>query len=136
MPSAASLVVVGPDRIHDIWAHARERIKCAIEKTGLSDFADVEADVLRGGQLLWLAWNGETIEAAATTQLTQVGQRKVCTVTACAGEHRERWLPLFSHIERYAKAEGCATMRIWGRRGWERILHGYEVSNVILEKEL
>ena len=136
MPSTVELVCVEPDRIHDIWGHARERIRCAMEQTGLSDFADVEADVLRGGQLLWLAWNGETIEAAATTQLTSVGARKVCTLTACAGERRERWLPLFSHIERYAKAEQCSIMRVFGRRGWERVLDGYEVTNVVLEKEL
>ena len=137
MPSTASrLICTPPGHIHDVWMHAKGRIKCAIEQTGLSDFADVEADVLRGGQLLWLAWNGETIEAAATTQITTVGAKRVCVLTACAGEHRERWLPLFSHIERYAKGERCSIMRVFGRRGWERVLDGYEVTNVVLEKEL
>jgi hypothetical protein len=136
MPSTVELVCVAPDRIHDIWSHAAPRIRSAIERTGLSDFAELEQDVLRGGQLLWLAWDGETIEAAATTHLTMVGPRKVCVITSCAGEHKERWLPLLSHIERYAKAEGCAIMRIFGRHGWQRVLSGYEVSNVVMDKEL
>ena len=136
MPSTAELICVDPALIHDVWAHARGRIQSAIEQTGLSDFGEVEKDILRGGQLLWLAWNGEAIEAAATTQLTRIGDRKVCTLTACAGEHRERWLPLFGTIEAYAKAEGCAVMRVFGRKGWSRVLDGYRVEHVVLEKEL
>jgi hypothetical protein len=57
-------------------------------------------------------------------------------LTACAGHQRERWLPLFKKIEDYAEDEGCSTMRIYGRRGWERVLDGYRAEYVILEKAL
>ena len=136
MPSTVELVCVDPERVHDVWAHVAPRIRSAIERTGLSDFAELERDVLRGGQQLWLAWNGEAIEAAATTHLTLVGPQKVCVITTCAGEHMKQWLPLLSYIERYAKAEGCAIIRIFGRHGWQRVLPEYEVSNVVLDKEL
>lgn len=39
-----------------------------MEKGRLSDFAAVERDVLAERALLWLAWNGETIKAAAVTR--------------------------------------------------------------------
>ena len=131
MRSMVDLVCVGPDQIFDFWPHARSLIKAAVDRTNLSDFADIENQVLSGDQLLWLAWSGK-IEAAATTHLA----RNVCTLTACSGHDRERWLPLFAKIEKYATDEGATTMRIYGRRGWERVLEGYRVEHVILERSL
>lgn len=125
------LLCVDPKEVHQIWPYAGAMIRAAIERTDLSDFADIERDVLSGDQLLWLAVS-DRIEAAATTHLS----RNVCTLTACSGHHRERWLPLFAQIEKYAKDEGCKAMRIYGRRGWERVLDGYHVEHVVLEKDL
>ena len=125
------LICVDPDRVAEIWPHARSLIKSAIERTNLTDFEDVEQQVLAGEQLLWLAWS-DRIEAAATTHLS----RNVCTLTACSGHQRERWLPLFRAIEQYARNEGTKAMRIYGRKGWERVLDGYRAEYVILEKGL
>jgi len=118
-----------------MWPHVRDLIRAAVERTGLSSFADIEADVLTGNQLVWIAWDGKEILAAATTQLTKP-LSKVCTLTACSGYDREQWLPLFAQIEQYAANEGCTKMRIYGRKGWERVLDGYRVEHVILEKGL
>ena len=131
MPSSVDLICVPPNEVEKIWEYAGGMIRAAIERTDLSDFADIEKDVLAGDQLLWLAIS-DHIEAAATTHLS----RGVCTLTACSGHHRERWLPLFARIEKYAKDEGCSTMRIYGRKGWERVLDGYHVEHVVLEKDL
>lgn len=126
---SVDLLCVNPADIQKTWPIARGLIRAAIERTNLSDFADIENDVLAGNQLLWLAIS-DHIEAAATTHLA----RNICTLTACSGHNRERWLPLFSRIEKYAKDEGCSRMRIWGRPGWQRVLDGYHVEHVVLEK--
>ncbi len=126
-----NLICVAPDRVEEFWPHAKGLIRAAIEATDISDFADIERQVLNGGQLLWLAWSGK-IEAAATTQI--IG--RVCTLVACSGHNRERWQPLMDKIEQYAMDEGCSTLRIYGRRGWERVLKDYRVEYVILEKAL
>lgn len=128
---SVDLLCVEPKEVHQIWPYAGGMIRAAIERTNLSDFADIERGVLAGNQLLWLAVS-DHIEAAATTHLS----RDVCTLTACSGHQRERWLPLFKKIEQYAAAEGCKTMRIYGRKGWERVLDGYRAEYVILEKQL
>jgi len=128
---SVDLLCVNPNDVQKVWPLARDLILAAIERTNLSDFADIEKDVLAGDQLLWLAIS-DRVEAAATTHLS----RNVCTLTACSGHQRERWLPLFARIEKYATDEGCSTMRIYGRRGWERVLDGYKVEHVILEKAL
>jgi hypothetical protein len=128
---SVDLLCVNPADVAKTWPIARDLIKAAIERTELSDFADIEKAVLDGRQLLWLAIS-DRVEAAATTSLA----RNVCTLVACSGHQRERWLPLFAKIEKYAKDEGCHTMRIYGRKGWERVLDGYKAEYVILEKSL
>lgn len=125
------LICVDPARVSEFWPFAGPMIRAAIERTGLSEFEDIEKQVLAGEQLLWLAWS-DRIEAAATTHLS----RDICTLTACSGHQRERWLPLFEAIEQYAKNEGAKAMRIYGRKGWERVLDGYRTEYVILEKGL
>src|SRR4051812_24620338 len=110
MPLACELICIDPEKVFDFWPHARGLIKSAVDATELSSFEDIEHQVLNGEQLLWLAWS-DKIEAAATTHLS----RGVCTIVACAGHQRERWLPLFDQIETYAKNEGCRCVRIFGR---------------------
>lgn len=129
------LLCVDPKNVHQIWPQAKQLIKTAIERTDLSDFADIEYDVLSGDQLLWLAIS-DHIEAAATTHLIKARGKPVLIITACSGAQRERWLPLFARIEKYAKDEGASRIRIYGRRGWERALVGYRVEHVILERAL
>lgn len=132
---SVELVCVDPARIDEMWPHVRDKIRSAVERTELSSFADIESDVLTGMQLVWIAWNGGEIMAAATTQLVKPYD-KVCVLTACSGYDRAQWLSLFDQIENYAKAEGCTKMRIFGRKGWERVLDGYRVEHVVLEKAL
>jgi hypothetical protein len=134
-PHPVDLDCVDPKTVDQIWPLARALIKTAIDKTGLSDFADIERDVLCGDQLLWLAIS-DHIEAAATTHLIKTSGKPVLVITACSGSQRERWLPLKAQIESYARAEGCSRVRIYGRRGWERALNDYRAEYVILEKVL
>lgn len=128
---SVDLLCVNPKEVSQIWEYAGGLIRAAIERTDLGDFEYIEANVMGGNQLLWLAIS-DRIEAAATTHLS----RNVCTITACSGHQRERWLPLLAKIEKYAKDEGCHTMRLGGRKGWERVLSGYRVEHVILEKAI
>jgi hypothetical protein len=139
MRSSAELLCVDPKRIHEIWPHVAPLLRRAIARTGLSAFADIEQDILRGNALLWLAVGGEggatAIEAAASTSLQQTDGGKVCIITACAGADMARWLPLINHIEAYAKEEGCRCVRIFGRKGWLRVLEGYRATSVVLDKQ-
>jgi hypothetical protein len=130
------LVCVDPARISEVWPLVRERVRLAIEHTGLSDFGPIEEDVLAGDQLLWLAWDQPSIIAVATTHKTKVGTRSIVTMTACQGYDRPTWMPLLAQIEQYAKDEGCSALRIFGRRGWQRVLGEYKVENIVMEKAL
>lgn len=125
------LICVDPARVGEFWPYAKWLIKAAIEATDLSKFEDMEKQVLAGEQLLWLAVS-DKIEAAATTKLSH----NVCTLVACSGENRSRWLPLLEEIEAYARDEGCRCVRIFGRKGWQRVLTNYRVEHIVLERAL
>ena len=132
----AEIVCADPARICEIWPHVRPLLERACRRTGLNAFADFEADILAGRSLVWLAWNGSTIEAAAATSLINSELGKVCVITLCAGRGMQRWLKLVERIEAYASDEGCARIRIFGRKGWLRVLGGYEARHVVMDKRL
>lgn len=111
-------------------------LKAAVDRTNLGRFQEVEDSVLDGDGLLWIATVDKKIAAAATTVLVKCEHGLVCVLTACGGNDMSQWLPLLAGIEKYAKAENCMALRVFGRKGWERALEGYEVTNVVLEKGL
>ena len=133
---ACSLICVGPSRVAALWPFARPLIVAAMRRGAISDFSGVERDVLDGRALLWLAWDGQEIAAAAVTELSQVHGRKLCTIVACGGRMRRRWLHLIAELETFARREGCEATRMYARRGWIRVLPDYRATRVILEKEL
>jgi hypothetical protein len=133
---ACQLICVDPAQVHEFWPHVASLIKAAMEKGRLSSFTDVEHAVRNGRALLWLAWNGETVKAAAVTELSQANAETFCTIVACGGHDRAQWLPLLAELEAYGRAQGCAAMRIYGRRGWRKLLPEYRTTRVLLEKEL
>lgn len=105
-------------------------------RTDLGHTADIERDLFEGDGLLWLILNGATIEAAAATLLVKTDRHLVCLITAIGGENMRHWLPLLEQVETWAKAEGAALVRIFGRPGWVRVLKNYRVKNVVLERAL
>jgi hypothetical protein len=136
MPSTVELVCVEPDQVSELWPHVSPLLKAACCRTKLNAFADIEADILAGRSLLWMAWNGRTVESAAATILINSEIGKVCIITVCGGSDMKRWLPLIEQIEAYARAEGCKRVRIYGRKGWLQLLDGFEEKHVIMDKEL
>lgn len=122
--------------VADLWPRVKEHLFSAVRRTDLSHTEDIERDLMEGDGLLWLICDGKTIEAAGATLLVNTDKHLVCLITALGGENMDKWLPLLSQIEDWARAEGAALVRIMGRPGWARVLKGYEVSNVVLEKSL
>ena len=45
-------------------------------------------------------------------------------------------LPLISEIKAYAEQEGCRCVRIFGRKGWGRVLDGYQQTHAIIDKHV
>lgn len=136
MPSKVEIACVEPGRVGEIWPLVAPLLKSAIDRTRLSAWRDIADDIFYGDSLLWVAIEGEKILCATATSLQKTDFGTVCVITACGGTDMRRWIDLLARIESYAKAEGCRCTRIFGRRGWMRVLDGYSMSSVVLEKEL
>lgn len=132
-PSARP-VFIPSERAHLIWPHAEGLIDNAFRRTGLNSIDDSRADVLAGNALLWIVWDGCAITAALVTKIVKPHDTKICILVACGGEGN--WPVLIETIEQYARGEGCAITRIYGRKGWQRVLKNYEVTRVVLDKEI
>jgi hypothetical protein len=130
------VICVDPSRVSEVWPHVAHFIKAAAERGDLTTYESLRASVFERGSLLWLACCGHNIEAAAITELMRSAKSKVCIVTACGGVDMKRWLPLLEKIEDFAQDEGCDCVRIFGRRGWKRLLKHYTENKIVLERRL
>ncbi len=127
---------VPADKARDVWPYVNGRIWRAMNRGGLGSYRIVKDMILDGRAMLWLAQDGERIHAVAVTSLAITEWRKVCEITALAGSGMRNWFAFLPAIERYAKNEGCSSMRLMGRKGWARVLKDYKSKHVILEKDL
>src|SRR5215831_18645332 len=85
-------ICVDPTRVHEAWPLVAPLIRRAAERDDLSDLARIARDLHTGLALLWLAWDGRAVHAAAVTQLDIANGHKFCTITACGGRGLQRWL--------------------------------------------
>lgn len=99
---------------------------------------DLPARIADGRVLLWVAVDEDTGEvyAAMTTELVPMRLGLVCWMGQCGGRGMREWAQFHVKIEEYARAEGCVKVVLKGRFGWERVLDGYRVRTVTLEKVL
>jgi hypothetical protein len=70
------------------------------------------------------------------TEIVRYPRSTRCVLFLCAGDGLDRWLHHLGEIEAWARAQGCDAMEVAGRKGWARVLKGYELVNVMLRKEL
>ena len=130
------LVCVHPDLLPRLWPMVKDMIFTAVKNADLGHTADVEKEVMHGNGVLWLAIEDDEIRGALATVLVKTDQRLVCMITALGGHRMKDWFHFLPQIEAWAKSEGATRMRLYGRRGWVRLLKDYYVSNVVMEKEL
>lgn len=135
MPSKVDLVCVDPAKVHQFWPFVEEMLLNAVLRGG-GDFENIRQATLRGNDLLWLAWDGDKVLAAATTRIGTIAGRKICTIAACGGSGWKNFGHLIEGLENFAIGEGCTAVRIEGRKGWQRVLQDYDVRYVVIEKEL
>lgn len=130
------LICIPPTIVHYLWPKVAPMMHAAVKRTNLCHTDDLDNDILRGDGLLWVATEGNEIHAAATVSLQKMNDGMVCVITACAGDGIDNWLELIGPIEEWAKVEGASSVRIYGRRGWKRVLPDYQETNIVIEKAL
>lgn len=135
-----SIVVtaLSPDDAASQWPILRGMIDVGYAAGGDFMPEDLPDQIAAGKVLIWIAVDAETavVHAAMTTELIPMRCGPVCWMGQCGGERMRDWSHFHVKIEEYARDEGCVKTVLKGRFGWERILEGYKVRTVTLEKVL
>jgi hypothetical protein len=133
-----AVACVPPQQVSRIWDRVRGMID--VGYAAGDDF--MPEDMLRrlqsGTVLLWVAIDEDSgeIHAAMTTELVRMRSGLVCWMCQCGGANMPLWARFHTNIEQYARDEGCVKVVLRGRSGWQRVLEGYRVRTVQMEKTL
>ena len=115
-----------------LFEHCRKWIEDALGYSGgTHGFQDVVDGVLSGRMQLWPAERG-----CAVTEIVIYPKKSVLHVFLAAGE-METIINMIDSAVAWGKTQGCTSMTIAGRRGWERVLakHGYKPVMTVLERD-
>lgn len=118
---------VGNGSVAD-WQECEPLLKSCLDRIGSEhSIEDMRNWVLSRRDLLWqIVEDGRTIAAAVTQMILDPKGNKACCIFAMGGRGFSRWgLHALAEIERYAKANGCKSVTLKGRKAWQRILPEY-----------
>lgn len=139
MEKELRVVPVAPAAAANLWPHIEGYIARALKRGNLerAHFPyDILVHVLSDRMGLWIATDGEKIDAAIITRIMQFDRCRTCHVYLVGGRNMRAWLPLaMTEIESYARKAGCIAMEGGARFGWVRAA-GYRENGVALVKEL
>lgn len=115
--------------IHDY----RELIEAALAHGGNThSFGDVVDRVSDGRAQLWPAPRG-----VAITEIISYPCKKVLHIWLASGE-MDQLLDMIGSAEKWGRTQGCTSLTVSGRLGWQRVLdrHGFRPVLVTLEREI
>jgi hypothetical protein len=110
----------------------RKWIEDALEYSGgTHNFDDVADGIMEGRLQLWPAERG-----CAVTEIVIYPRVKVLHVFLAGGE-MDQIIDMINSAVAWSKTQGCTSMTISGRHGWQRVLekHGFEPVMTVLKKE-
>ena len=129
--------IVEKHEINNVW----NDVKDLVAKT--NDDVLNEKDILEylktGYYILWIVTepDSDTILAAMTVEYAHYPRHKMCRVVTIAGEKLNEWVDEgLLKLEDWAKAQGCAYMDMYARRGWKKVLKEYKEDCILLRKKL
>ena len=108
----------------------RHHIEAALEYSGGTHiYEDVERGILEGRMQIW---PGK--KSAAVTEIVEYPQKRVLNCFLAAGDMDEI-IDMINSAIAWGKLQGCETLTLSGRKGWERVLsrHGFETVMVVME---
>ena len=117
-------------QIPDVWDRVKDWLIPAI-KRGDRTVERVYKDLCLANNQLWGAWKGGEVIGALVTSL----EDDYCLLLACGGKDMDSWIDCIQDVESWAVSKGCKKMRIYGRRGWAKVLN-YNIVHTKMEKWL
>lgn len=98
---------------------------------------EVKAELVQAKAQCWGMHDGIRISGVWITKLEEPARGRRGLLWIAAGEPLEEGLRLFNeHTLPWFKSMGCKSIRVIGRKGWERVLPDFENTGTVLDKEL
>jgi hypothetical protein len=138
-----SLVPVPLEHVATLWPQAEGHLRRACERS----VGDMSPETLRRDCLAGVSWlvlivDGRTepavVPAAAVVHFPRQADGSIaCELRAAGGRSLSLWRHVVPDFEAWARHVGAASVRLCGRRGWERVFLGYRVRPLVsLTKDL
>ena len=111
----------------------RKHIEAALAYSGgTHNFDDVKTAIAESRMQLW-----PTANSCAVTEIVEYARKKVLHVFLAGGDMDEVVGGIES-VADWGRAQGCQSMTMSGRRGWERVLDksGFRPVMIVMEKDL
>lgn len=120
------------DQLHAILKPAIERSR------GRESFASILQEIDEGRSVLWTGFKGNKLMVAATGQVITYPHARVLRIPFLAGEGMTDILQNEQEVLDFAVKQGCSSMELIGRPGWEKVLTkvGWEKSHIVMEKRI
>lgn len=122
------------DTVPDKWP----KVKGHIDRGLSSDYTleQVYNDLTVADAQLW-TWETDDVHAALVTKIEEFPDgKRFCLLLSAGGCRVHDWKSQLPVVEDWAKSEGCVELRIYGRRGWLRVLDGFKEREVTMVKAL
>lgn len=125
------MIGVKASEIESIWHEVAPLIESALEHSnGKLTLSSIKRALKKKDMQLWV--DGENI---GITRIDDYPAKRVCTVMVGAGNDLTIFEKGIKVIEAWARAKGCDSIEVWGRKGWIRVL-GYTHIHEAIGKDL
>lgn len=111
----------------------RDLIESALRYSGgTHSFDDISQAVLDGRMQIWPAPKG-----VAITEIIVYPRAKVLHIFLAAGE-MDQLLDMIDAAREWGRSQGCTSLTMTGRPGWERVLgnHGWSRRSITMTREI
>ena len=123
-----------PNDLLSVWPHVRDFIQRGLDEGSDYTIQEIFDGLIDRDMQLWV-YEPDTIRAAMVTTLQNKNGRRWCLLLVVGGSHMGEWSEYLPFMEEWARSNGCDEMRVYGRRGWSKVL-GYDVDWSRMSKKL
>jgi hypothetical protein len=121
----------------DEWESVKPLIEEALEyNDGEYTSSDIKKMVEDGDMQLWLFHKEDGLAGCGVTQLIDFPLKRICLIVLLAGRDFSEWERYIGVVENWAVSNGCSSIELRGRKGWERVLKDWKKINIVMRKDL
>lgn len=130
----ASVMRVMPDNIPALWPQLEALLRPALAMCSTHGADDVRRGLMAMRAQLWAQMDGDTVEAAVTTEFVDYPAGLYLRVWH-AGARRDRRMDddaFFDVLDRWREGSGCVGFEVVGRQGWLRKFPEARIEGLIM----